>query len=117
MAELTKQVGDLVQEVRDIKTRLDFIDCRLSKEEDWEGRLEAVEKQQRKRAGSPVRRRSPSPGSKCFSCGGEGHYRSECPRPPTVTFEDQIRCWGCGERGHNSASCPRSRSRSASTKG
>ena len=55
MAELTKQVGGLVQEVRGIKTRLEFIDSRLSKEEDWEGRLEAVEQQQRKRARSPVR--------------------------------------------------------------
>ena len=117
MAELTKQVGGLVQEVRGIKTRLDSIDYRLSKVEAWKGRLGAVEQQLRERARSPMRRRSPFPGSKCFSCGGEGHYRSECPRPPTVTFEDQIRCWGCGERGHSSASCPRSRSRSASPKG
>ena len=111
MAELTKQVGGLVQEVRGIKTCLDSIDSRLSKVEAWEGRLGAVEQQLRERA------RSPSPGSKCFSCGGEGHYRSECPRSPTVTFEDQIRCWGCGERGHSSASCPRSRSRSAGPNG
>ena len=117
MAELTKQVGGLVQEVRGIKTRLDSIDSRLSKVEAWEGRLAAVEQQLRDRARSPVRRRSPSPGSKCFSCGGEGHYRSECPRPPTVTFEDQFRCWECGEGGHSRASCPRSRSRSTSPKG
>ena len=117
MAELTKQVGGLVQEVRGIKTRLDSIDSRLSKVEAWEGRLTAVEQQQRDRARSPMRRRSLSPGSKCFSCGGEGHYRSECPRPPTVTFEDQIRCWECGEGGHSRASCPRSRSRSTSPKG
>ena len=117
MAELTKQVGGLVQEVRGIKTRLDSIDSRLSKVEAWEGRLAAVEQQLRERARSPVRQRSPSPGSKCFSCGGEGHYRSECPRPPTVTFEDQFRCWECGEGGHSRASCPRSRSRSTSPKG
>ena len=117
MAELTKQVGGLVQEVRGIKTRLDSIDSRLSKVEAWEGRLAAVEQQLRERARSPVRRRSPSPGSKCFSCGGEGHYRLECPRPPTVTFEDQFRCWECGEGGHSRASCPRSRSRSTSPKG
>ena len=67
--------------------------------------------------GSPVRGRSPSPGSKCFSCGGKGHYRSVCPRSPTITFEDQIRCWGCGEGGHSRASCPQSRSRSTSPKG
>ena len=65
----------------------------------WEGRLDAVEQQLRERARSPARRRSPSPASKCFACGGQGHYRYECPRPPTVTFEDQIRCLGCGERG------------------
>ena len=117
MAELTKQVGALVQEVRGIKTRLDSMDSRLSKVEDWEGRLAAVEQQQRERARSPVRRRLPSPGSKCFSCSGEGHYRSECPRSPTITFEDQIRCWGCGEGGHSRASCPQSRSRSTSPKG
>ena len=117
MAELTKQVGGLVQEVRGIKTRLDSIDSRLSKVEAWEGRLAAVEQQLRERARSPVRRRSPSPGSKCISCGGEGHYRLECPRPPTVTFEDQLRCWECGEGGHSRASCPRSRSRSTSPKG
>ena len=116
MAELTKQVGGLVQEVRGIKTRLDSIDSRLSKVEAWEGRLVAVEQQLRERARSPVRRRSPSPGSKCFSCGGEGHYRSECPRPPTVTFEDQFRCWECGG-GHSRASCPRSRSTSPKGQG
>ena len=117
MAELAKQVGGLVQEVRGIKTRLDSIDSRLSKVEAWEGRLAAVEQQLRERARSPVWRRSPSPGSKCFSCGGERHYRSECPRPPTVTFEDQFRCWECGEGGHSRASCPRSRSRSTSPEG
>ena len=117
MAELTKQVGGLVQEVSGIKTRLDSINSRLSKVEAWEGRLAAVEQQLRERARSPVRRRSPSPGSKCISCGGEGHYRLECPRPPTVTFEDQFRCWECGEGGHSRASCPRSRSRSTSPKG
>ena len=124
VAELTKQVGgltqevrglkNLTQEVRGIKPRLDSIDTRLAKVEAWEGRLDAVEQQLQERARSPARRRSPSPGSKCFACGGEGHYRSECPRPPTVTFEDQIRCWGCGERGHSNASCPRSRSHSSS---
>ena len=117
MAELTKQVGGLVQEVRGIKTRLDSINSRLSKVEAWEERLAAVEQQLRERARSPVWRRSPSPGSKCFSCGGERHYRSECPRPPTVTFEDQFRCWECGEGGHSRASCPRSRSTSPEGQG
>ena len=36
MAELTKQVGGLVQEVRGIKTRLDSMDSRLSKVEAWD---------------------------------------------------------------------------------
>ena len=89
VAELTKQVGGLTQEVRGMKSRLDSIDSRLAKVEAWEskvdsrlatveaweGRLDAVEQQLRERARSPGRRRSPSPGSKCFSCGGEGHYR------------------------------------------
>ena len=47
MAELTKQVGGLIQGVRGIKTRLDSIDSRLSKVEAWEGRLGAVEQQLR----------------------------------------------------------------------
>ena len=47
MAELTKQVGGLVQGVRGIKTRLDSIDSRLSKVEAWEDRLGAVEQQLR----------------------------------------------------------------------
>ena len=113
MVELTKQVGGLTQEfrgltqeVRGMKGRLDSIDTRLAKVEAWESRLDAVEQQLREQARSPARRRSTSSGSKCFSCGGEGHYRYECPRPPTVTFEDQIRCLGCGERGHSNASCP-----------
>ena len=55
MAELTKQVGGLIQEVRGIKIRLDSMDSRLSKVEAWEGRLAAVEQQQRERARSPVR--------------------------------------------------------------
>ena len=124
MAELTKQVGGLTQEfkgltqeVRGMKSRLDSVDTRLAKVEAWGSRLDAVEQQLREQARSPARRRSPSPGSKCFSCGGEGHYRYECPSPPTVTFEDQIRCLGCGERGHSNASCPRSGSHSSSLKG
>ena len=124
MAELTKQVGGLTQEfrgltqeVRGMKGRLDSIDTRLAKVEAWESRLDAVEQQLREQARSPARRRSTSPGSKCFSCGGDGHYRYECPRPPTVTFEDQIRCLGCGERGHSNASCPRSGSHSSRLKG
>ena len=117
VAELTKQVGGLTQEVRGMKSRLDSVDTRLAKVEAWGSRLDAVEQQLRERARSPARRRSPSPGSKCFSCGGEGHFRSECPRPPTVTFEDQFRCWNCGERGHSQAYCSRPRSRSASPKG
>ena len=124
VAELTKQVGGLTQEfkgltqeVRGMKNRLDSVDTRLAKVEAWGSRLDAVEQQLRERARSPARRRSPSPGSKCFSCGGEGHFRSECPRPPTVTFEDQFRCWNCGERGHSQAYCSRPRSRSASPKG
>ena len=124
VAELTKQVGGLTQEfkgltqeVRGMKSRLDSVDTRLAKVEAWGSRLDAVEQQLREQARSPARRRSPSPGSKCFSCGGEGHYRYECPRPPTVTFEDQIRCLGCGERGHSNASCPRSGSHSSSLKG
>ena len=124
VAELTKQVGGLTQEfkgltqeVRGMKSRLDSVDTRLAKVEAWGSRLDAVEQQIREQARSPARRRSPSPGSKCFSCGGEGHYRYECPRQPTVTFEDQIRCLGCGERGHSNASCPRSGSHSSSLKG
>ena len=124
IAELTKQVGGLTQEVRGMKTRLDSIDSRLAKVEAWEGRftkiegrLDSVEKLLRERAEFPVRRRSPSPGSRCFACGGEGHCRSECPRPPTLTFKDQIRCLGCGEQGHSNASCPRSGSYSSSPKG
>ena len=124
VAELTKQVGGLTQEfrgltqeVRGMKGRLDSIDTRLAKVEAWESRLDAVEQQLWEQARSPARRRSPSPGSKCFSCGGEGQYRYECPRPPTVTFEDLIRCLGCGERGHSNASCPRSGSHSSSLKG
>ena len=115
--EITRQVGGLTQELRGVKSRLDSMDTRLAKVEAWEGRLDAVEQQLREQARSPARRRSTSPGSKCFSCGGEGHYRYECPRPPTVTFEDQIRCLGCGERGHSNASCPRSGSHSSSLKG
>ena len=81
VAELTKQVGGLTQEVRGMKSRLDSIDSRLAKVEAWEskvdsrlakveaweGRLDAVEQQLREQARSPARRRSPSPGSKCFS--------------------------------------------------
>ena len=124
IAELTKQVGGLTQEVRGMKTRLDSIDSRLAKVEAWEGRftkiegrLDSVEKLLRERAEFPMRRRSPSPESRCFACGGEGHCRSECPRPPTLTFEDQIRCLGCGEQGHSNDSCPRSGSYSSSLKG
>ena len=116
IAELTKQVGGLAQKVRGIKTRLDSIDSRLAKVEAWEGRLDAVEQQLRERARSPARRRSPSPGSKCVACGGEGHCRSECPRLPTLTFEDQIRCLVCGEQGHSKASCSRFGSRFSSPK-
>ena len=96
VAELTKQVGGLTQELRGVKSRLDSMDSRLARAEAWEGRLDVVEQQLREQARSPARRRSTSPGSKCFSCGGEGNYRYECPRPPTVTFEDQIWCLGCG---------------------
>ena len=124
IAELTKQVGGLTQEVRGMKTRLDSIDSRLAKVEAWEGmfikiedRLDSVDKQLWERAESPVRWRPPSPGSRGFACGGEGHCRSECPRPPTLTFEDQIQCLVCGERGHSNASCSRSGSRSSSPKG
>ena len=84
IAELTKQVGGLTQEVRGMTTRLDSIDCRLAKVEAWEGRftkiddrLDSDEKQLLERAESPVRRLSPSPRSRCFACGGEGHRRSE----------------------------------------
>ena len=122
--EVTKQVGGLTQELRGVKSRLDSMDSRLAKVEAWEGRfikiedrLDSVEKQLRERIESPTRRRSPSPGSRCFACGGEGHCRSECPRPPTLTVEDRIRCLVCGERGHNNASCSRSGSRSSSPKG
>ena len=122
--ELTKQVGGLTQELRGVKSRLDSMDSRLAKVEAWEGRfikiedrLDSVEKQLRERIESPARRRSPSPGSRCFACGEEGHCRSECPRPPTLTVEDQIRCLVCGEQGHNNASCSRSGSRSSSPKG
>ena len=117
VAELTKQVGGLTQEFRGMKSRLDSIDSRIAKVEAWECRLDAVEQQLREQARSPARPRSPSPGSKCFSCGGEGHYRYECPRPPTVTFEDQIQCLGCGDRGHSNASCPWSGSHSLSLNG
>ena len=103
--ELTKQVGGLTQELRGVKSRLDSMDSRLAKVEAWEGRfikiedrLNSVEKQLRERIESPARLRSPSPGSRCFACGGEGHCRSECPRPPTLTVEDQIRCLVCGEQ-------------------
>ena len=105
------------QEVRGIKTRLDFIDCRIAKVEAWEGKLDAVEQQLRERARSPARRRSLSPGSYHFACGEEGHYRYECPRPPTVTFEDQIRCWGCGEQRLSNASSSRSGSHFSSPLG
>ena len=122
--ELTKQVGGLMQELRGVKSRLDSMDSRLAKVEAWEGRfikiedrLDSVEKQLRERIESPARRRSPSPGGRCFACGGEGHCRSECPRPPTLTVEGQIRCLVCGEQGHNNASCSRSGSRSSSPKG
>ena len=122
--ELTKQVGGLTQELRGVKSRLDSMDSRLAKVEAWEGRfikiedrLDSVEKQLRERIESPARRRSPSPGGRCFACGGEGHCRSECPRPPTLTVEGQIRCLVCGEQGHNNASCSRSGSRSSSPKG
>ena len=122
--EVTKQVGGLTQELRGVKSRLDSMDSRLAKVEAWEGRfikiedrLDSVEKQLRERIESPARRRSPSPGSRCFACGGEGHCRSECPRPPTLTVEDRIRCLVCGEQGHNNASCSRSGSRSSSPKG
>ena len=122
--EVTKQVGGLTQELRGVKSRLDSMDSRLAKVEAWEGRfikiedrLDSVEKQLRERIESPTRRRSPSPGSRCFACGGEGHCRSECPRPPTLTVEDRIRCLVCGEQGHNNASCSRSGSRSSSPKG
>ena len=122
--ELTKQVGGLTQELRGVKSRLDSMDSRLAKVEAWEGRfikiedrLDSVEKQLRERMESPARRRSPSPGSRCFACGEEGHCRSECPRPPTLTVEDQIRCLVCGEQGHNNASCSQSGSRSSSHKG
>ena len=122
--ELTKQVGGLTQELRGVKSRLDTMDSRLAKVEAWEGRfikiedrLDSVEKQLRERIEFPARRRSPSSGSRCSACGGEGHSRSECPRPPTLTVEDQIRCLVCGEQGHNNASCSRSGSRSSSPKG
>ena len=122
--ELTKQVGGLTQELGGVKSRLDSMDSRLAKVEAWEGRfikiedrLDSVEKQLRERIESPARRRSPSPGSRCFACGGEGHCRSECPRPPTLTVEDRVRCLVCGEQGHNNASCSRSGSRSSSPKG
>ena len=122
--EVTKQVGGLTQELRGVKSRLDSMDSRLAKVEAWEGRfikiedrLDSVEKQLRERIESPTRRRSPSPGSRCFACGGEGHCRSKCPRPPTLTVEDRIRCLVCGEQGHNNASCSRFGSRSSSPKG
>ena len=122
--EVTKQVGGLTQELRGVKSRLDSMDSRLAKVEAWEGRfikiedrLDSVEKQLRERIESPTRRRSPSPGSRCFACGGEGHCRSECPRPPTLTVEDRIRCLVRREQGHNNASCSRSGSRSSSPKG
>ena len=62
---------------------LDSIDSRLAKVEVWEGRfikiedrLDSVDKQLREGAESPVRWRSPSPGSRGFACSGEGknHY-------------------------------------------
>ena len=122
--ELTKQVGGLTQELRGVKSRLDSMDSRLAKVEAWEGRfikiedrLDSVEKQLRERIESPTRRRSPSPGSRCFACGGEGHCRSECPRPPTLTVKDRIRCLVCREQGHNNVSCSRSGSHSSSPKG
>ena len=106
-----------------MKSRLDSMDSRLAKVEAWEGRfikiedrLDSVEKQLRERIEFPARRRSPSSGSRCSACGGEGHSRSECPRPPTLTVEDQIRCLVCGEQGHNNASCSRSGPRSSSPK-
>ena len=90
--ELTKQVGGLTQELMGAKSRLDSIDSRPAKVEVWEGRfikiedrLDSVDNQLQERIESPGRGRSPSPGSRCFACGGEGHCRSECPRPPTLT--------------------------------
>ena len=107
-----------------MKSRLDSMDSRLAKVEAWEGRfikiedrLDSLDNQLQERIESQVRGQPPSPGSRCFACGGEGHCRSECPRPPTLTFKGHIRCFVCGERGHSNASCSRSGSRSSSPKG
>ncbi|RUS83879.1 hypothetical protein EGW08_008360 [Elysia chlorotica] len=80
---LTKTVSSLVQEVKNLGVR-----------------VHAME-----RASPSPRRRSPSPGNACFGCGATDHFRSDCPKKPSVTFQDQG-CFQCGDKGHIRALCP-----------
>ena len=80
IAELTKQIGRLTQEVRSMELLLGCIASRLAKGGAWEegyvkieGWVDFVEQQLWERARSPATPPSPSPGSRCFACGEEGN--------------------------------------------
>ena len=111
IAELTKQMGGLTQEIRGLKNRLDSIDSRLAEGEAWEGRLvkiegmlDSVEQDLPRGAGHPFQ----GVGVLLAANRGTTVQNVQGRQDPVLGF---------GERRHSNASCPISRSRSPSPKG